>query len=202
MTALNQHVLPTFFSPTGQFSILFLSWGFGESLHTSVCVRFRLALFSAMLASKTLKHKDTKRHFCLVVQGMKEFCTNSACPVINFILTSTVIQNIQQEKKLKAQLKPHLLIACSSSVMPVSLKALFDSSRLRAMARWRSSLSSPVRSITSETTTGTFKSGLLANDGCPNGWPHTYTSCGATNNSNDCIQLKIFNFSGWNMNHW
>ncbi len=55
MTALNQQVLPTFFSPTGQLSILFLSCGFGESLHTSVWVRFRLALFSAMLASKTLK---------------------------------------------------------------------------------------------------------------------------------------------------
>lgn len=55
MTALNQQVLPTFFNPTGQFSILFLSWGLGESLHTSVWVRFRLALFSAMLASKTLE---------------------------------------------------------------------------------------------------------------------------------------------------
>lgn len=55
MTALNQQVLPTFFRPTGQFSILFLSWGLGESLHTSVCVRFRLALFSAMLASRTLQ---------------------------------------------------------------------------------------------------------------------------------------------------
>lgn len=59
ITALNQHVFPTFFSPTGQFSCRFLSWGLGESLHTSVCVRFRLALFSAMLASRTLKHGET-----------------------------------------------------------------------------------------------------------------------------------------------
>lgn len=57
MTALNQQVLPTFFSPTGQLSILFLSCGLGESLHTSVWVRFRLALFSAMLASNTLQEK-------------------------------------------------------------------------------------------------------------------------------------------------
>lgn len=58
MTALNQQVFPTFFRPTGQLSILFLSCGLGESLHTSVWVRFRLALFSAMLASKTLKKKN------------------------------------------------------------------------------------------------------------------------------------------------
>lgn len=43
----------------------------------------------------------------------------------------------------------HLLMACSSSVMPVSLNARFDSSRLRAIALCRSSLSSPVRSTTS-----------------------------------------------------
>lgn len=58
MTALNQQVLPTFLSPTGQLSILFLSWGLGESLHTSVWVRFRLALFSAMLASNTLNTEN------------------------------------------------------------------------------------------------------------------------------------------------
>lgn len=62
MTALNQQVLPTFFSPTGQFSILFLSCGLGESLQTSVWVRFRLALFSAMLASKTLSNKQAKQN--------------------------------------------------------------------------------------------------------------------------------------------
>lgn len=44
----------------------------------------------------------------------------------------------------------YLLMACSSSVIPVSLNALFDSAKLRAIALWRSSLSSPVRSITSE----------------------------------------------------
>lgn len=57
MTALNQQVLPTFFRPTGQLPCRFLSWGLGESLHTSVCVRFRLALFSAILASNTLRNK-------------------------------------------------------------------------------------------------------------------------------------------------
>lgn len=60
ITALNQQVLPTFFRPTGQLSTRFLSCGLGESLHTSVWVRFRLALFSAMLASKTLKIRGSQ----------------------------------------------------------------------------------------------------------------------------------------------
>lgn len=95
MTALNQHVFPTFFSPTGQLSCLFLSYGLGESLHTSVCVRFRLALFSAMLASRTLKHKDTKHHFCLIAHGIKEFWYHSTCYAIHFILKSAVKSTVK-----------------------------------------------------------------------------------------------------------
>lgn len=67
ITALNQQVLPTFFRPTGARSCLFLSYGFRESLHTSVGVLFKQPLFSAMLASRTLKqwgesHGKNRKH--------------------------------------------------------------------------------------------------------------------------------------------
>lgn len=60
-----------------------------------------------------------------------------------------------------AMLRIYLLMACSSSVMPVSLNARLDSSRLRAMALCRSSLSSPVRSITSTQTHAHTDKGTL-----------------------------------------
>lgn len=146
MTALNQQVLPTFFRPTGQLPSRFLSWGLGESLHTSVCVRFRLALFSAILASNTLRDKTPPSYTRVLNINSKQWHSRTGIVIILLIIIMLGGQPEMSSRRAK-----HLLIACSSSVMPVSLKARLDSSRLSAMALWRSSLSSPVRSITSET---------------------------------------------------
>ena len=63
MTALNQHVFPTFFRPTGKFSFRFLSWGFSGSMKDCQTLpRFRLLppRDSIKLASKTLQEKVSK----------------------------------------------------------------------------------------------------------------------------------------------
>ena len=93
MTALNQQVLPTFFRPTGQLSILFLSCGLGESLHTSVWVRFRLALFSAMLASKTLKRVREAKHIQIHLKGTQHLSI-AICFILKVWLESTAVKGL------------------------------------------------------------------------------------------------------------
>ena len=72
MTALNQQVLPTFLSPTGQLPCRFLSWGFNGSTNHRWSVRFRFIpsfVSSAMLLSRTLE---------TTVEITKKSCTQNS----------------------------------------------------------------------------------------------------------------------------
>lgn len=81
------------------------------------------------------------------------FGEESLCFIPQLCKTGPVLfPSFQVSECQSVMLRIYLLMACSSSVMPVSLNARLDSSRLRAMALCRSSLSSPVRSITSTHT--------------------------------------------------
>lgn len=93
-----------------------------------------------------------KRYFCHTlskdgdnVGGKCGYSSKASC-WLSYCLVRNWVQNLFFTQKC---CWAHLLMACSSSVMPVSLNARLDSSRLRAIALCRSSLSSPVRSITS-----------------------------------------------------
>ena len=55
ITALNQHVLPTFFNPTGQPSFRFRSWGFNGSTNQRSPLFRLVPAFSARLASSALE---------------------------------------------------------------------------------------------------------------------------------------------------
>lgn len=68
MTALNQQVFPTFFKPTGHPSCRCRSYGFTGSTNLtqgSPLFLFSPDLFSAKLASKTLKQTKTGLDVCI-----------------------------------------------------------------------------------------------------------------------------------------